>query len=310
MKSRAGWMAKARWGVMVHYLPDWIAPGRLWTSESWNAQVEAFDVEGLARQMEEVGAGYALLSIGQNSGFYLAPNATYDRLTGARPSRCSRRDLVTDLASALAPRRIPLLVYLTAGPPSNHAAVGRALGWEGEDRPNREFQRRWEQVIADWSRRWGGKVSGWWFDGCSRPNTMYRSPRPPHFGSFAAAARAGNPGAAVAFSPGLYYPVFPLSPHEDFTAGLIYDFEREFVNARRVADGRVDGVQLHVLSFLGRTWGRGEPRFTAGQVGAYTRKVTDLGGAVTWDVPVEAGGRIAAPFLDLLRAAGGARPSP
>ena len=57
-----------------------------------------------------------------------------------------------------------------------------------------------------------------------------------------------------------------------------------------------------MLSYLGRTWGMGEPRFTADQVIAYTRKVTDAGGAVTWDVPVAMDGAIAQPFLDQLAA--------
>jgi len=299
-EPRAAWMRNAGFGVMVHYLPEWIDAEREWTVEAWNAQVGGFDVEALARQAEGTGAGYVVLSIGQNSGFYLAPNPAYDRLTGIRPSKCSRRDLVAELARALERRGLRLLVYLTSGPPSNDPAAGKALGWEGDGRPNREFQRRWETVVAEWSRRWGRAVSGWWFDGCSRPNTMYRSPRPPNFASFAAAARAGNPATAVAFSPGLYYPVYPLSPHEDYTAGLIYDFEREFVNARRVSEGRVDGAQLHVLSFLGRTWGRGEPRFRADQVLAYTGKVREHGGAVTWDVPVQPDGTIAEPFLERL----------
>src|SRR5438128_2578740 len=79
-QGRAEWLKKARWGVMSHYLPDWIDPQRKWTSEEWNKLVEGFDVEGLAKQLESVGASYYLISIGQNSGFYLAPNATYDRL--------------------------------------------------------------------------------------------------------------------------------------------------------------------------------------------------------------------------------------
>ena len=110
-EPRAAWMRQARWGVMTHYLADWIwgdeakAKGlsreerqTLQTVEAWNALVDGFDVEALAKQLEEVGAGYYLLSIGQNSGYYLAPNPTYDRIVGRSPSRCSRRDLVSDLS--------------------------------------------------------------------------------------------------------------------------------------------------------------------------------------------------------------------
>src|SRR5215475_15005459 len=117
--GRAEWLKIARWGVMTHYLPDWIDPQRKWTSEDWNKLVDGFDTEGLAKQLEAVGAGYYLISVGQNSGFYLAPNATYDRLVGVQSgkeaSKCSRRDLVADLYVALRKRGIKLMVYLPSG---------------------------------------------------------------------------------------------------------------------------------------------------------------------------------------------------
>lgn len=151
--------------------------------------------------------------------------------------------------------------------------------------------------------RWGKKVSGWWFDGCYFPNSMYRSSEAPNFASFAAAARAGNPDAAIAFNPGVVYRMLSLTPHEDFTAGEID--KPEMVTIRRSADGRVDGTQIHMLSYLGETWGMGDkPRFTPEQAVEFTKKVTSQGGAVTWDVPVAMSGKIADVFLEQLEAVG------
>src|SRR5579871_1563379 len=101
--NRAAWMASARWGVMNHYLADWIArtTQEPMTVERWNSLIDHFDVEALAEQLKSVGASYYQISIGQNSGYYLSPNATYDRLTQIKPSKCSRRDLVADLYDAL-----------------------------------------------------------------------------------------------------------------------------------------------------------------------------------------------------------------
>jgi hypothetical protein len=155
-------------------------------------------------------------------------------------------------------------------------------------------------VIREWSERWGRKVAGWWFDGCYFPNTMYRSPEPPNFASFAAAARAGNPDAAVAFNPGVVYRMLSMTPYEDFTAGEID--KPELVTIRRAAGGKIDGTQLHMLSFLGQAWGMGAPRFTNEQVIGYTKKMLDAGGAVTWDIPVELNGTISQAFLDQLAA--------
>ena len=299
-QDRAAWMPQARFGVMTHYLADWQAQVHHldMSVERWNQLVDGFDAEGIARQLESVGAGYYQISIGQNSGYYLAPNAAYDRITGVQPSKCSRRDLVANLYEALHKRGIRLMVYLPSGAPGQDKAADAALEWRNGPVANREFQRKWEQVIREWSERWGRKVAGWWFDGCYFPNSMYRSPEPPNFSSFAAAARAGNPDAAVAFNPGVVYRMLSLTPSEDFTAGEID--KPELVTIRRASGGKIDGVQIHMLSYLGETWGKGTPRFTTDQAIANTRKVRDAGGAVTWDVPVELNGTISQPFLDQL----------
>jgi hypothetical protein len=303
-QNRAAWMPEAQWGVMTHYLADWQARTHNLTMsvDEWNRLVDGFDAEGMARQLALVGARYYQISIGQNSGYYLSPNAAYDKITGIKPSKCSHRDLVADLYDALNKRGIKLMVYLPSGAPAGDPEADAALEWQNGPHPNREFQRKWEQVIREWSLRWGKKVVGWWFDGCYFPNTMYRSPDSPNFASFAAAARAGNPDAAVAFNPGVVYRMLSLTPYEDFTAGEID--KPELVTIRRGADGKIDGVRIHMLSYLGQTWGMGAPRFTSEQAIEYTRKVRQAGGAVTWDVPVELNGAIPQPFLDQLTAIG------
>lgn len=303
-QNRAAWMQEAQWGIMTHYLADWQARsnGLTMSVEQWNKMVDGFDVEGLASQLHSVGARYYQISLGQNSGYYLSPNATYDKIAGIQPSKLSRRDLIAALYEALHKRGIRLMVYLPSGAPGQDKVASAALEWRNGPYPNQEFQRKWEQIVRTWSERWGRKVDGWWFDGCYFPNSMYRLAEAPNFASFAAAARAGNPDAAVAFNPGVIYRMLSLTPYEDFTAGEID--KPELVTIRRAADGKIDGTQVHMLSYLGTTWGMGEPRFTAEQVIGYTRKVREAGGAVTWDVPIGLNGTISQPFLDQLAALG------
>ncbi len=303
-QNRAAWMQDAQWGVMTHYLADWQARVHHFTMsvDEWNKMVDGFDAEGIAKQLASVGARYYQISIGQNSGYYLSPNAAYDKIVGIQPGKCSRRDLVADLYNALNQRGIKLMVYLPSGAPAGDRVADAALEWRNGPNPNREFQRKWEQVIREWSVRWGKKVAGWWFDGCYFPNSMYRSPDAPNFASFAAAARAGNPDAAIAFNPGVVYRMISITPYEDFTAGEID--KPELATIRRAADGKVDGTQIQVLSYLGQTWGMGAPRFTAEQVIGHTRKIREAGGAVTWDVPVELDGTISRAFLEQLTALG------
>jgi alpha-L-fucosidase len=299
-------MKDARWGVMTHYLADWISQsdgrGRSMSVDDWNALIDRFDVEGLAEQLHTAGARYHILTIGQNSGFYLAPNPTYDRLTGITPSRCSRRDLVADLAAALQKRGIKLIVYLPAGAPAGDRQARERLQWQNGPHRNAEFQRMWEALIRDWSTRWGTKVAGWWFDGCYWPNTMYRTADPPNFTTFAAAARAGNPESVLAFNPGVVDRSLSVTPEEDYTAGEINDPTRLMI--RRAEAGKVDGAQVHVLTYLGATWGKGAPRFSEEQLTTFCRTVARSGGVLTCDVPIEKSGLLAPAFLDPLAAVG------
>jgi alpha-L-fucosidase len=303
--DRAAWMAEARWGVMTHYLADWIArrenAGPM-TVDRWNDLVDRFDVEALAKQIESVGARYHIMTIGQNSGYYCSPNGEYDRIVGITPSKCSRRDLIADLSAAMSKRGIRLIVYLPAGAPSGDQIARQKLQWQPGPHPNREFQTHWESIIREWSTRWGANVHGWWFDGCYWPNTMYRADTPPNFGSFAAAARAGNPNSAVAFNPGVVYRTISITPHEDIIAGEIDLPEKQSI--KRTFDGFVDGTRLHMLSYLGQRWGNGTPRFTAEQILAYTRPTIEAGGFVTWDVPIQSNGTISNEFLEQLEAVG------
>ena len=303
-QDRAAWMREARFGVMTHYLADWIAQTthEPMGIERWNTLVDRFDVERIAEQVKSTGAGYYLISIGQNSGYYFAPNPVYDKLTGIAPSKLARRDLVADLYEAMHKRGIRLMVYLPSGAPGGDKAADAALGWQNGPYRNKEFQQKWEQVIREWSARWGKNVSGWWFDGCYWPNTMYRSEDAPNFASFAAAARAGNPDAALAFNPGVIHRLISITPYEDYIAGEIDDPEK--ITIRRAVDGKQDGAQLHVLTHLGEQWGKGAPRFTAAQAVEWSKKVVQQGGAITWDTPVDPAGRIAPEFVEQLTAIG------
>jgi hypothetical protein len=210
--------------------------------------------------------------------------------------------LIADLYAAMHKRGIRLMVYLPSGAPGRDAVAVKALQWLNGPHRNREFQEKWEQVIREWSTRWGAKVDGWWFDGCYWPNTMYRTRGAPNFESFAAAVRAGNPNAAIAFNPGVVDRLLSVTPFEDYTAGETNDLDRLMV--RRVSNGRVDGAVPHVLTYLGQTWGTGTPRFTTDALVAHARKITGQGAAMTFDTPIQSNGLLAQPFIEQLTAVG------
>ena len=305
---------------MTHYLgaPPSSSGGKELTAEMWNRQVDAFDAAGLAEQIASSGAKYLLFTIGQNSGHYCAPNATYDQFVGITPSKCSRRDLVADLAGELKKRNIRLLVYLPSGAPAADVEAREKLGWRwgrpggwqlpGEPVGGRlvEFQRKWEAVIREWSLRWKDDVSGWWIDGCYFADEMYRFDDEPNFASFAAALRAGNPQAIVAFNPGVRVPVVVHTKCEDYTAGEVN--LAQLPQAVETLPGRWlerDGtkVQAQILTFLGESWCRGErPQWPDEKVADLVRQIKAKGGVVTFDVPIQKNGLIPEPFVSQLRA--------
>lgn len=301
-QHRADWLRAAKWGIMIHYLAERITTqaGLNMDVDTWNRLINDFDVEGLGKQLSELKAGYLIITIGQNSGYYLAPNPTYDRFVQISPSRCSKRDLVTDLADRLSRDGIRLIVYLPSGAPASDKEAVKALEWRSGPFANLGFQVKWEQVIRDWSVRWGRKVSGWWFDGCYWPNAMYRRPNPPNFASLAAAARAGNPDSILAFNCGVVGRLISVCPEEDYTAGETEDPNRLLI--RRLVEGRVDGAVPHVLTYLGQRWGTGPARFSRDQAVAISQRIIRAGAAITWDVPVGPDGLISDEFFEILLA--------
>lgn len=311
---RTDWFRDDGWGVFCHYLADTASNSQPipMTADDWNRQVDAFDLKGFADQIESTGARFVYVTIGQNSGFFCAPNETYDELVSIKPSKLSRRDLISDIADELKPRGIDLLAYVPAGAPAADPIAVEKLGWEWgfeggwpggwEKRTGKrlaEFQLKWEAILRDWSLRFGDKVRGWWVDGCYFPDEMYNHPDAPNFFSFADALRAGNPESIVAFNPGVVYPIITMTEAEDYTAGEINECERVKCEGRWVGH-----AQWFMLSYLGQTWGKGPLRYSDDQAAAFTRDAIEHEGVVAWDVPIQPSGLIQPEFVKQLVAIG------
>jgi hypothetical protein len=306
------WFAQGKWGAFCHYL----VPPEM-DAETWNRRVDGFDVKTLAAQLAEAGAHHFFLTLGQGSGHYCAPNATYDRLAGVTPSKCSRRDLMSETAEALKRHGIPMLAYVPADGSNRDPVARKGLKLERHwgDGPHDwssgphwapfyqpEFQKNWEDVCRDWSLRFGDKIRGWWVDGAYAPEYRYRDDAPTNYGTFAQALRAGNPNAILAFNGGVATPVVHMTPHEDYTAGEIATALPECPGPW-VARGEHKAL-FHILSYLGEFWCHPKPRFPEALAVGYTQHVVARGGVMTWDVPISAEGRIPAPFIQQLTAVG------
>jgi len=306
---------KGSYGIFVHYLVK--HNDKNVTSEEWNRQTEGFDAEGLARQAHEAGAKWLFITMGQASGHYIAPNAAFDEITGIQPSKCSKRDLPMALSEALKPYGIRLCLYMPSEAPNCpnfgwHYGKNKETGEIYKDR-QAEFQLKWEKVITEWSLRYGDRVSAWWVDSCYFADAMYNHPDRPNFHSFAAALRAGNPNAMLAFNDGINIPTHTITDEDDYTAGelataLPTAFDR-FPICIQSKDNCLpisqSPLQYHLLCSLGRDWGHlvktDDPRFPDGLVSAYTEYILNMGGAMTWEVPVNTKGLMSDNFVRQLR---------
>lgn len=286
---RTQWFMRARYGVMLHF---GVGPHN-------SDLVHQFDVDRLANQLEEIGAGYFLLMLGQNSGYYCSPNAAYDAITAQRPGeRCSLRDLPLDLYRALHPRGIKLMLYLPANPPWI-PEVRRKFGWEfpseeGQDqskrrpresgRPTQQSLENWCRVIREWSTRYGDKVAGWWIDGAFKE--CYDNPAVPGQSwicLLVGALKAGNPSALVAFNPGLRNRPYFFADHDDYLAG--HDVGANQLS--EIPESRFVGhTQWHALVYMGENWGGSKRRFSTEQWMNYCQRVFAKGGVITFDVGV------------------------
>jgi hypothetical protein len=285
------WFGKAKFGVFVHYLGQ---------GEEWNKRVNSFDVRRFADQITKARAGYVVFTLGQNSGYYCSPNATYEKYAGyKRSQRCSKRDLPMEISDALAKRGIRLMLYLPSRSPQRDKQAMAGLGDVHERQPApQEFTRKWSEVIREWSLRYGRKVSGWWFDGSYNTAGWDDLSKPNNWNTWADACRAGNPQSILAFNPGadIGHAFNRLTDQQDYTAG-----EQNKFAATPKSNPAPEGMQWHILSFLGTNWARKDgPTNNDQYMIDYVKTVHDQGGVVTIDVNVSHDGTIYGPHLNQL----------
>jgi hypothetical protein len=266
--ANTDWFSNAKYGVFIHFLP---------ANSADLKKVDQFDVPALAGQLEQMGAGYLVFTLGQNSGYFNCPNAAYQKRTGYAPGeRCAIRDLPLELALALKPKGIRLMLYLPCQVP-NEDARGQsafALAQGARDQPiDLAFAQKWSEVIQEWADRYGENVSGWWFDGGYEHI---------HFNEaiaaqYAGAVKHGNPKSIVTFNPGVK--VIRWTKAEDYTAGELNE-PLQAIPAERW----LQGSQWHGLTYMGDNWGRRNTRFTDAQWIEWARKVTAQHGVFTLDM--------------------------
>ena len=289
------WFSRAGYGVFVHYLAGLQNSAgeihSLGRETSWDACVREFNVGQFADAMAEAGAGYVFFTMQQRSRFLIAPNATFDRLSGYRPGEaCATRDLVEELYQALQRKGIPLMLYWTGDGPLDDPKAGPAFGWTNQ--VTTDYVRKWAGVVQEYGERYGDKVTGWWVDGCYR----WIGYDDEKLALFARALKAGNPKRIIAFNRGVDPVVMSYTPHEDFTCGEQNRFFDMPVSRW------LDGEQWHILSYLGTGWGQPGSQYTKRDLAEYVFDVNQRGGVVSIDVTLFRDGSLDRSQVEMLKA--------
>ena len=287
---RADWMAQGSFGIMVHYLISPPGDTAEQKTAEFNRIVDGFDLDAFIAQFESTGADWLIFTIGQNTGYYCSPNEFLDN---AAPGHTSRRDLILQIAQRLDALGKRFIAYLPSEVNAQTEEIHQAFAWNPADQS--EFQRRYQQFVRDYAVKSGKLLDGWWFDGCYTwdvfHNSLYDWP------AWISAARAGNPGAIVAYNDGAFCigKLKPVTLLEDYHAGEVHMLVDGQIKLGHDDDSPlylpterfIDGVQWHALVPVDSTFEGGAPyHYSDEELFEFVRRCKSVGGAVTLNLPI------------------------
>lgn len=299
------WMKKSV-GVAFH-----------WTSESacvdgthlpYQEAVERFDVNRFVADVAGVGAGHCLLTLTHAEQYMAFPNKPLERLL---PGRTAGRDLIGEIADGLNAAGVRFLAYYNHSCNEQDDPVWeRASGYsKGIDGDMDVFAQNILDIVSFTSRRYTGKISGWWFD-----SAYSVDPKGPHntiscrigdwqfpWEGLYRAAKSGNPDSAVSINAGVGTN-FLYSPFQDFYAGETVDIHQTFTPEE------VPGMIGHRWTTIENTkWvfdvasarqGFADPRFPLEEVAAFTADNLARGRMTTFNMEIDQLGVINPKSLD------------
>ena len=317
--SRAAWM-RGSVGLSVHWTAS--IPSADGHKTSFEEAVNAFDVVRFADKLKALGAQHLIFTTAHGAQMLPMPNAALDAIA---PGRTTKRDLFGEILDACAARGIRVIAYYNHGCNGSNDLV---RVWErqcafpngvAEGGSDETFARNISSIVGEMSRRYGAKISGWWFDSAYSVDS-----RGKHIGVFGewhcvenpgdwrgrevrfdwprllAAARSGNPDAAVAVNGGVGVN-FQYADDTDYYAGESVSFYEPFhpqADGRRVETRWICADDTNWT--YDRTRGYCPLRRSVPELQAYVREHVRAGRMVTFNVLIDRTGRIN-PAADALK---------
>jgi hypothetical protein len=239
------WFHEARFGISHHLIREAFVPQsntpvqEQWdpNKQTWSQFIDQFNVPEYAKQVNESGAKFIILTLNQNSGYYITPIAAYDKymrqagLLGNEPNpMTSRRDLPLEIMNELDKYGIKMILYHPSNPPNR-------AHWKDQDFrvtsevfhytpglngvPGDTARQIVNEIMAELGERYGEKLPGFWFDGFYKePASVYNNmDNAYNISDFANAAKKGNPYRIIAYNTGWGDPFCKSTPYSDYSAG-------------------------------------------------------------------------------------------
>ena len=307
-RADTDWLARRRYGIGVHWTAQTVP--RRGPPLPFQKAVEDFDVKRFVDQVTHAGADFLLFTAAHALQMLPAPHPVIDRLL---PGRTCQRDLIADLADALAAKGMPLLVYYNHSCNSaQDSAWEKAVGYHARDK-NRLAENLLE-IVGWMGRRYRDKIKAWWFDS---PYSL--DPRGPHnsvttdmagfrfpWERFTAAAKHGFPSRLVTYNAGVNE-TFLYSTHQDYWSGELVDLQHP-PKSRFLSSG---------LQWFGwtciedRAWVHTRrdreiplPLYTDAQILSFVRECSRWQAPMTFNVGIYQNGTMAAASIEQLHRLG------
>jgi alpha-L-fucosidase len=310
VRAHTDWLAKCRYGIGVHWTAQTVP--RKGSPLPFQKAVDAFDVKRFVDQLVFAGADCLLFTSTHALQMLPAPHPVIDRIL---PGRTCKRDLIAELADALAAKGMPLLVYY------NHSCNSKddppweqAVGYHDRDK-NRLTQNLLE-IVGWMGERYKDKIKAWWFDS---PYSL--DLRGPHnsvttdmkgfqfpWERFTVAAKLGYPTRLVTYNAGVNQ-TFLYTTHQDYWAGEMVDLKHP-PKARFLPNG----LQWFGWTCLeDRAWVHHQPNteipkplYADEEVVSFVRTCNSHHAPMTFNVGICQDGTMAEASVEQLRRLGGA----
>jgi hypothetical protein len=300
-RSDTSWLGAAKFGLMCQ-CGEWSYPAH-GPHKPWPQMVDQFDVEKFADMVESTGAGYAIWSATWATYYFPAPIKAIERLL---PGRTSNRDLIGELAAALAKRDIRLLLYYHLGaegpPASDTAPIDNPLTLSQQP----SYFDHWCSILQDVGERYGDRLAGWMFD-----DELIYYPAP--YEQLGMAAKAGNRSRIISYNPWIQA---RGTDFQDFQFGEGFTGSTGLpVSAKGIwPTGSLKGLQAHgCFQVDGPDWGINHPEtviraphFTTERAIEMALDAAERNETLSWNLLMYDDGNVSPESLETMRAAGAA----